>query len=408
LKGLAVAVVVAAVLVPAAAAKSRAPAPELPSLLSLPQSKLGLAAAKSHHSGVKLALLPLPKSKLGPAAAHLKIAFGSGPQPSYSSEEKKLGRVTGYMLMYGSPFLANPGLDEVSTSVDAYKTARKAKHAVPYWKKEEFGSFFKQLTQLNLTATVAALPAPAIGGRHWAELVTMSVPNYGSVYLVSEELSDGKYVLDLEVAAGSQALAKSYAAAKARLLDKRLHLGLNGRLHGHPAALPEDPPDGPPATGFDPATAALEESDLPGAEIQYQGYDWFSGALSSYDVEFQPGGSFDSVEQTINVMPTTNSAGFVASFIPALAVAEFVSYGGPNETIQVTPVDVSAVGDEAQAYVLSISGPSETEEVAVVALHSGPVADIVYALETTNLSVDPADVQTLAQSAATRLDAALP
>ena len=53
LKGLAGALVLAAVLVPA-------------------------AGARSHHAALKLARVPLPKSKLGSAAAGLHIAPGSG------------------------------------------------------------------------------------------------------------------------------------------------------------------------------------------------------------------------------------------------------------------------------------------------------------------------------------------
>jgi len=379
LKCLAAALVVAAVLVPA-------------------------AAAKSHSSARKLALMPLPKSKLGSAAAGLKITFGSGPQPTYSSEQRKLGRVTGYALIYGSLFLANPGLDEVETQVDEYKTARQAKHALPYWKKEYFSGAVTHLTQLNLTATVSSLSVPAVGDRHWAKMLTLSVPNYGSVYYVYEEFSDGKYVLDLGVAAGSQDLAMSYAAAKARVLDKRLHLGLSGRLHGHRVALPRLPHSGPPATGPDPKTAVLQTSDLSGSEIEYEGYGSFSGALSSYGLEFDPASSFDYVSQNVLVMPSTNGAGFVASYFGAEILAVVAAHAGPGNTV--TPVDVGAVGDEAQAATVSISDGADTAAVVVITLHSGPVADFVLAVRE-NGTIDASEVQTLAQAAATRLDAAV-
>ena len=104
LKGLVVAVGLAAVLVPA-------------------------AAAKPHHSTLKLALVPLPKARLGPAAAGLRLASGSGPQGD-------LGALRGYQLDYGSIFLAKPGLDEAMTSVSEYTTAHAAERALLKSKKQ--------------------------------------------------------------------------------------------------------------------------------------------------------------------------------------------------------------------------------------------------------------------------------
>jgi hypothetical protein len=376
LKGVAVALVAAAVLVPA-------------------------AAAKPHHQGLDLALVPLPKARLGSAAAGLQIAPASGPRFDVT------GRHVGYTLAYGSLFHANPGLDEVATGVVEYKTVRAARRALVHDKKEYFSrsGFIGNLTQLNLTATEASLTVPAVGDGHFAALLALSVANYGSVYLVDEEFRDGKHILDLAVAAGSQDLATSYAASKARILDNRLHLGLNGRLHGHPVALPKRTHPGPPADGPDPKTAALQTSDLPGSAIDWQGYDYVYGALSTYELGFEPGGSFAEVDQIVNVMPSTNSAGFLSAFLGAYLIAfSLDSYA--SDSPQVTPVDVSAVGDEAQAAIVSGLGAGSKASQVVVTLHSGSVADIVIAQSST--TINPSAVQTLAQAAATRLDAALP
>jgi hypothetical protein len=374
LKGLAVAIVVAAVVVPT-------------------------AAAKSHHPDLKLALLPLPKAKLGSAAAGLKLSPGSGPRSDGSS-----GQTTGYVLTYGSLFLANPGLDEVETGVEVYKTPRAAKRAVKQDRKSYFGSsgLFENLTQLNLTAVEAPLSVPAIGDSHWAALLSLSVLNYGSVYYIVEEIRDGKYVLELAVAAGSQDLATSYAASKTRVLDRRLHLGLNGRLHGRPVALPKFRKPGPPASGLDPATAVLQTSDLPGSQIEDDGYGNLLGGLSNYYVDFEPAGSFDDASQIVSVMASTNSAGFLSGFLGA----EIVAFGFSVPGAQVTPVDLSAVDDEAQAAIVSASVSGQTTYEAVVTLHSGAVSDIVAA--ESSATIDASDVQTLAQAAANRLDAALP
>lgn len=360
------------------------------------------AAAMPHHSTLKLALVPLPKARLGSAAAGLNIAPGSGPRAYLRAY---LGSTRGYELDYGSPFLGNPGLDAVSTSVDEYKTARAAKRALKKTKKLGLGSGVGNFTQLNLIATEAPLSVPAVGDRHSAAVATYSVPNYGSLYFVIEVFCDGKYVLDVFVAAGSQDLAMSYAASKARVLDKRLHRGLSGRLHGHRVALPFPKP-GPPANGPDPATAVLQTSDLPGSEIVEDAYRnsysaW--GALSEYDrylVSNDP-----TVSQIVTVWPSTNSAGFFAAYLGGDAVElSRTSFG--RDSAVVTPVDVSAAGDEAQAAIVSFDPDSENGDLAVITLHSGPVSD--FLMVEVNATMDASEVQTLAQAAATRLDAALP
>jgi hypothetical protein len=318
--------------------------------------------------------------------------------------------VTGYSLTYGSLFLDTPGLDEVAMIVDGYKTTRAARRALKQQRKEYLGgsSYVKNLTQLNLTATEASLAVPAVGDSRFGALLTLSVPTYGSVYLVDEEIRDGKYILQLTVAAGSQDLATSYAAAKARLFDRRLHLGLNGRLHGRSVRIPKLRKQGPPKSGLDPATAALQTSDLPGSQIDFGGYDGFTGAgaLSSYTRNFQPAAPFDIVSQIVSVMPSTNGAAFTSALLGAELIAFGLSNAGSGSTTQVTPVDVSAVGDEAQAAIVSVSGSGPMRDVAVVTLHSGAVADIVIAESAA--TIDPSAVQSLAHAAADRLDAALP
>jgi len=375
-KGFAVLLVLAAVLVPAAMAASQ----------------------HRQHPSLNLALVPLPKARLGPAAAGLDLAPGSGKETDGS------GREIGYELLYGSPFLSNPGLDEVVTRVERFKTRRDANQSLALSKKQLLGEL-ANFTQLNLTSTTSPLSISGIGDRRWGVLATFSVANYGSLYDAFESFSDGKYVLELVVVAGSQDLATTFVAAKAHMFDRRLDLGFDGRLHGHPVALPKFPPKlGPPASGPDPATAVLQTSDLPGSQVDYEDYSWLSGALSAYAVNFQPaGGAYDSVNQIVSVMPTTNGAAFVDAFIGAEELAFLVAFH-PGSTVASTPVDVSAAGDEAQAAIASVTGPSLTANVAVVTLHSGPLADIVLAESKT--TIDPATVQTLAQSAATRLDAA--
>ena len=105
------------------------------------------ASASHHRHTVKLALVPLPKSALGPAAASFSLAYDSGPvsnanAAAHTSDAtaktfKKLGRLAGYGLEYGNAFTGAAGVTDVRTNVEVYKTARDARRALVFWKKED-------------------------------------------------------------------------------------------------------------------------------------------------------------------------------------------------------------------------------------------------------------------------------
>jgi hypothetical protein len=378
LKGLAVAALVGAVIVPAASAKS--------------------------HAAVKLSIIPLQKSQLGSAASALSVSIGSGPQSNQGSPKlKRLGRITGYQLIYGNLVSAGSGLDVVQTSVDKYKTAADAKRALPFWKKLTLGQT-DGLSQLDLTAGIAQIPAPRIGEGRWGTLETYSISNNTSLYYVNEEFADGRYVLDLAVGAGSESFAKAFASKTAHALARRLVLAVAGRLHGHPAKLPKRPKAGPPATGPDPAALVLTASDLPSSTLRQEGYDWAPVALSTYDAEFSPAGPFGDLFQTVSVMPTSVSAAYSAAFNGAGWIAGDLFFAGPAFT-KVTRVDVSSAGDNAQAAMVEISGGGQTLNEAVITLNTGPASDLVVGDSAT--AIDPGDVQNLAQTAASRLNTGL-
>ena len=370
------------------------------------------AAAATSSPRVKVPILPLPKSALGSAAAALDLQFGSGIESDQEAAYeagvspkriKKLGRITGARLIYGSLFLAGNGLDEFQTSVDEYKTARDAKRALPFWKKQS--SFDVQsYSQLNLTASRAPLSVPRIGGGRWATLDTFSVPGTTSLYYLSEEFCDGRFVIDVTIAADSESSAKAFAKTVARAVDKRLHVALAGRLHGKAIKPPGRPQVGPPASGPDPSGMVLTTSDFPLSQLQQQGYDWLPESLSTYDVLLSPAGAFDDVFQSVSLMPNPTSAAYVAALDGAGEIAGELAFAGASFT-QVTPVDMTGVGDDAQGAILEISGGGQTLNEAVVTLNAQSVADVVIADSSSTISAS--DVQSMAHRAATRLNAGL-
>jgi hypothetical protein len=375
-KGLAAALVVAAVFVPGESAKTANP----------------------------LALLPLPHSALGAPAASLDISRPSGGKSFSGRLLRQLGRLSGYQLTYGNFFIADPaGLSMVQTGIDQYTTAYNAQHALPFWKKRALHQ--DDLTRLDLTTTIAPLVVAGITQPHWATLQTFSVTGYGSQFIVKVELSDSNYVLDVTAQAGTQDLATSFAISAAQKLDKRLNRWLSGHLHGTPVALPPYPDQGPPASGPDPATMMLQTGDFaPTTYLDGEGYDLFPAALSTYTAYFSPAGPFDEVYQSAMLMPSSNSAAYVDAVNAASSIYYQLEYS-KHAYVQVTPVDVTAVGDEAQAEIVTISSYGYTRSNAVITLHSGAAADIIYAYGHTPLKAS--DVQALAQAAADRLDAAV-
>jgi hypothetical protein len=154
----------------------------------------------------------------------------------------------------------------------------------------------------------------------------------------------------------------------------------------------------------------LQEDDLPPSmELYSEGYEDFPAALSSHSASYyaeSSSGPFSNVYQTASLMPSTNSAAYAGAFRGAELLTEQLEYYSyPGYFTQVTPVDLSAVGDEAQGEIITISGDGYTRSVAVITLHSGSVADVVFASR--RIPIDPSDVAPLAQAAADRLDAAL-
>jgi hypothetical protein len=227
------------------------------------------SAGRAHR--VQLGVVPLPKSALGPPAHGLALAHDSG---AISNEEaathsadattaklKKLGRLTGYALEYGNAFSGKPGVTDVHTGIERYKTAADAKRGLAFWQKED--SKLADLNQPGFAVTSVPVKLPAVGAKHFAYLTSYSASNIVPVSGLDEQLVDGRYVLDVIVTAGDAATAEALAPELAKKLDARLRLALKGRLHAKPVKLPKLVA-GPPPNGPDLTQLALKSADLVG------------------------------------------------------------------------------------------------------------------------------------------------
>jgi hypothetical protein len=355
---------------------------------------------------VKLSLVPLAKSSLGSAAHGLALAQDSGVLTNSDVPVgfKTAGRLTGYLLDYGDAYRGGTGVTAIETDVNKYRTAAGAKRGLALGRKGDVTGV-ASLTEAGLAYTGKALARPKLGGRSFAFVWTSSIVGVDPVSVVDLQWTEGLFVLQVEVAAGSHPVAESLARKLAKRLDKRLRLGLAGRLHGKPVKLPPRPKAGPPPGGPPLSALVLQTSDLGGlATTEDQFYAADPPAISEYALDMRPAGTFDDLSQLIDWWPTTNEAAFFSNVEFPLAATELSAFAGVKPLI--IPVDVSTVGDAAQAEILQfVPSGGPTVDFAVVSLSSGQATDFILA--GSQSAIQALDVQNLAQAAANRLDAGL-
>jgi hypothetical protein len=403
--GFAVVVVCVAVLVPAASASKAA----------------GRGKAN-------LALVPLQKAQLGKVAVSLSLAHDSGAVPKLpvgsnnpllwtSSTEtffsldsyflQKLGWVGGYTLDYGDAFSGCSCVTEIRTSVQRFKAAAGAKKLLGWWQANDKSVVSDSALGLTVGAQ-RLLNVPAIGTHRFAYLTTYTPTRATPVQIVDERFTDGRYLLQVEIASGTTNNGRALASKLAKKLDKRLHLALAHRLHARAAKLPAHLTAGPAPGGPDLSTLVLQQSDLaPGsAEVHNPSYalDPFALALSDYQLAYEPAGKYDqSLSQEIQWYPTANEAAFRSAYEEVFNTALWAPFSDA-----ITPVNLDSIRQGERGSILRVvqgDPTGATDYAAVIAISRGRATDLVVAWSAS--PIRPSDVQTLAQSMATRLDASV-
>jgi hypothetical protein len=372
------------------------------------------AASAKHSPRLPLALVPLQRAQLGPDAASLPLQwfdFGTvsnddaafmAPGPVEPQKLRRLGRVTGYLLDYGIPYRGGTGVTEIKTGVDEYRTSRDAEKALPFWRRQDgFGA--KSARQLGVHLKFTRLKVKKVGSSRFAYLTGMSIAHADPMYTVDEQFVAGRFILDSYVVAGRRAVATRLAPHLAALLDHRLRSMLAGRLHGHAAPPPPFPEAGPPPGGPDLSSFVLGPADFSPATVISQGYSLDPEAISSYGIDLRPAGAFADIIQGVNWYANANETTWQGTFTGyEIAQLEVLAstIGG------VTPVDVSASGDNAEAVILpyDLTG-GRNGTTAVLALWRGQATDVVLAASSSQLQAS--DVQSLAQKTADHLNAGL-
>jgi hypothetical protein len=370
-------------------------------------------ASASNASQPKLAVLPLPKAQLGQVGRSLSLAADSGVDSNAHSASqatgnvtakrlKRLGRISGYLLDWGTPFSDSPGVSEIKTEVERYRTAATARRGLGFWRKQELD--VRALKAFGLHVSFKRVALAHVLHPYWAYLTTARVHGLQPVYAVDAEMLDGAYLLDVSIAAGSPGDAKRLAPLIAQKLVRRFGLAQQGRLQAKPFRLPHDKP-GPPAHGAKPAQIALARSDVGSpATVRHAGYvspreAFDEYAISAYDLLMAPAGSYDELEQEVSVAKSALEAKYFAALAGG-ALGRALGASG-----NATQVDLSTVGDNAFGELVHVSAGTNSADGTIVVLTRGKYFDFVIAASTAKLSA--ADVQSLAQKAAHRLDSAV-
>lgn len=369
-------------------------------------------ASASGASQPKLAVLPLPKTALGQAGSSLTLAADSGADSNAHSASQAsgnvttaqlthLGRVSGYTLDYGDPFTDSPGVSEIATEAEQYRTAAAAQKGLGFWRRQELD--VKELKAVGLDVSFKKVALPHVGNPHWAYLTIGRIHGLKPVYGLDAQLVDGAYLLDVSIAAGSAAAAKGLVPTVAQKLDERFRLAQAGRLHAKPVALPQRKP-GPPPHGPKPGSMVLTRSDLgTPATIRRAGYvnprnAFDEYASSAYDLQMAPAGTYGYLSQEVSLA----GSALEVKYFAALGAGAIAHAGGAVGSA--TPVNVGSAGDHAQGELVQASIGGNPAYEAIVVLWRGKYLDFVLGASPTKLTAS--DVQSLAQKAAHRLNAA--
>jgi hypothetical protein len=367
-------------------------------------------AAASTTTRLNLALVPLPKSTLGAAARHLPIAHDSGVVSNSEAASnasghvtakqlKSAGRVSGYLLDYGSPFRSSAGIHEIQTEIDRYRSAAAARKGFAFWRHQELEH--PPLRNSGIRFSVKELQLSGLPRPSWAYAGSVSIKGLKPVSGVDSEIRYGPYLLDVSVGASSNAEASRLVPTIARHLYARLRLALAGRLHASPVAVPPALKPGPPPHGPKPAALVLRPADLGnGSKVLHKGYVKPRGsldrtALSVYDLTVAAQGSFPVLSQEVVV----GSSKLEMQYFGAIVLAAGV---GSGQAVKATPVDLSGFGDNARGEVAQTAINGQNVREAAVVLTRGPYLD--FAIEVAPSAFTAADVRKLAGLAAKRLD----
>jgi hypothetical protein len=311
----------------------------------------------------KLALAAVPSSAMGGLAGNLSLRPDSGPDSNAQAADdangnvtaaqlEKLGRLGGYKLGYGSPFVGGSGLRQVSTNVSSYRSVAAARAAFRFWRRDEENT--GKLAKYGLHVELRPFSVPSVGDERWGAGGRLTLAGAAPVFGGGELVRSGAYLIEVETAAADLPTAEHAIRQVASIALRRLAAVQAGTLTGSPIPIPP-PHNGPPAGGPDLAKLVLGPADLGGGTVTHSGYqaDKDVDPVSEYAISMSPGGNFVELDEHLMLMHDADEAKYVTAVYRAV-IARPGAFTDPSfKSVAIHAASVSA-GDESYGAIVSI------------------------------------------------------
>ena len=360
---------------PAAAARTRAPAP----------------------TAGRLALMPLPKEQLGAIAAGLEIELGSGTTSNTRAADESLdpndtamqlnraGRIVGYELAYhdvaGESIARGRGRYGVQTWVSLYRSAAEADAALTKDVADLTryrGRYVANGVHLDAAGTFKPYGpgARATGMSETARL------GKARVYETDVEFRTGSILAGVSIGRADKRSTRGDARKLARLLARRIVQVQAGHVHGPPEHVPAVARAGrPPAGRTSLAPMCLALGDLPaGTPLTTADYVADDASIAKYACEFASfriGGS-TVAKLTTDVRLYRSPEEGLGSFreIDLLYSSDALAHVLQEQLGSATVVEVRKrldLGDDALLAIVHATVGGRQVRLIQVLIHVGPV-----------------------------------
>jgi hypothetical protein len=307
----------------------------------------------------------------------------------------RLGRVTGYGLVYGDSFTSRAAVAQVDSHVAEWRNASAARRG--FRLGVSFVLADRGLSRFGVPTTVASAAGPAVGTKHGLFLETLRFGHKRRIFFADERAVESRYTLAVEASGSDQRAVKRLAEVLIGRLDKRVRLALSGHLHGKPVQLPRARKPGPPAHGPAPSSLVLKASGpLKVKEARYLK----NAFVSSYRVEM-----FSRIAELIQIVDlaanSTTARYWAAEYL--LIQTHAGGYRVPQSQLRARPLHLPRVGDHATGELIRVRlGHGRLDYAANIALRHGPWMDYLIAIRQS--PIPTSQILAIAQAAARRLD----
>lgn len=378
-------------------------------------------AAASARAGTvtarELALMPLPLVAYGPAAQALPIALDSGVVSNAEAAQEtnegasaavlaRLGRLTGYMLDYGSKIPSGRGVTEVQTTVEQYRTAAAAAAGLAFWRKDDADVAAAKAS--GIAVTFSRFAPAGLGTASFGDLGSVELSGEPTVYGADVGFVAGSLVGEVSITASTPTLSRPLAQAAALKLRARIRAVLKGRISGAPVALPAIPKAGPPLHGPSPASLALTAADVDGT-VAHQGYliDTSLDPVSEYERSLVLAGDAGLVQEEVTLFRTPDQARYELTILADFALSQRAwkaqaGLGDPIRSFSPKPVTIHA-GNEAHGVLgLAHLANGRSVYLAFILMRVGSVIEYITVATPSEVKLLPSALAQLATIAANR------